>query len=136
MDKLKSFGPRNEKSVVIEGAVKPEDGIDMHLHDSVLLRYCITRFWDFDKIIPDLYVHLQWRQTNIPIPMLQDRTLTLLNKGLFYIHGRCKDYSPIMVFDLKTMAELLEKNEIDNCNFQNIHNFFANYIIMNMLVPG
>jgi len=68
--------------------------------------------------------------------MLQDRTLTLLNKGLFYIHGRCMDYSPIMVFDLKTMTELLNKNEIDNCNFQNIHNFFANYIIMNMLVPG
>ena len=49
--------------------------------------------------------------------MIQDRTLTLLNKGLFYIHGRCMDYSPIMVFDLKAMAELLEKNQIDNCNF-------------------
>ena len=58
MDKLKPFGPRNEKSVVIEGAVKPEDGIDMHLHDSTLLRFCVTRFWDFDKIIPDLYIHL------------------------------------------------------------------------------
>lgn len=108
----------------------------MHLHDSVLLRFCVSRFWDFDKIIPDLYVHLQWRQTNIPVPMLQDRTLILINKGLWYIHGRCMDGSPIMVFNLGVMAELFANNLLDNGNFSNLHNFFANYIMMNMHVPG
>ena len=61
MDKFKPLGPRIEDGIVIEGAQKPESGIDMHLHDSILLRFCVARFWDINVITNDLLYHLLWR---------------------------------------------------------------------------
>ena len=113
IDKLKPFGPRAKSSIVNEGTNKIINGRDYHLHDAILLKFCVARFWDFDKIIPDIIYHLEWRQTNIPIPYLTDRTLTVLNKGILYIHGRCMDYSPIILLDFYRLSEMLRNNEID-----------------------
>lgn len=136
IDKLKSFGPRAKNSIVNEGSNKIINGRDYHLHDAILLKFCTARFWDFEKIIPDIIYHLEWRQTNIPIPYLTDRTLTVLNKGMLYIHGRCMDYTPIMIIDFGRLKEMLDNNEIDWHEFCNLHNFLAEYIMHNMLVPG
>lgn len=58
MDKFKPLGPRTEDGITVEGAEKPENGIDMHLHDSILLRFCVSRFWDMNTITNDLLYHL------------------------------------------------------------------------------
>jgi hypothetical protein len=46
------------------------------------------------------------------------------------------DYSPIMLLDFYRLSEMLNNNEIDENVFCNLHNFLAEYIQHNMLVPG
>lgn len=70
------------------------------------------------------------------MPLLTDKTLNLLNKGILYIHGRTKDLSPILILDWGRLAEFLKNKEIDDHIFTSLHNYFANYIMYNMLVPG
>ena len=88
------------------------------------------------RIIPDLKYYLQWRQTNVPLPLLTDQTLNIMNKGLLYIHGRCKDYTPILVMDFVLLGEMIDNHEITAAAFCSLHNFVARYIINNMFIPG
>ena len=53
-----------------------------------------------------------------------------------YIHGRTKDLLPIIVLDWSRMGEFIKNGEICEKRFCQCHNFFANYILHNMLVPG
>ena len=94
------------------------------------------RNYNINQIINDLYYHLQWRQTNFPTPALTDKTLKLLGSGCIYLFGRTKEYQPIMVIDMAVIGKLLAKKEIDPGSFCSLHNFFAQYITNNMLVPG
>lgn len=94
------------------------------------------RNYDMAKIITDLYYHLEWRQTNFPMPCLTDKTLKLLRTGCMYLHGRTIEYQPIIVIDMAIIGQLLAKKEIDPGSFCSLHNFFAQYITNNMLVPG
>ncbi len=63
-------------------------------------------------MVKDVLNHLEWRQTNMPIPVLTKETLNLLNKGMMYVHGRSKDLCPIIIIDFKLLAELLKNNEL------------------------
>jgi hypothetical protein len=77
--------------------MKEEEGIDLessvddHFNDSAILRLIITRNFDYKRVMADLKVHVSWRKSNVPLPILQDATLKVLNKGLIYIHGRSKN---------------------------------------------
>jgi hypothetical protein len=53
-----------------------------------------------------------------------------------YIHGRCKDQSPILIVNFGVLQDLLQKGIIDSANFCSLHNFFGLYMQYNMLVPG
>lgn len=57
----------------------------------------------------DVIFHLEWRQTNIPRPILQDSTIRLLGSGILYIHGRAMDLAPILILDLINLGDLLDK---------------------------
>ena len=89
-----------------------------------------------NRIIPDIKYYLEWRQTNIPLPLLTDVTLNIMNKGLLYIHGRCKDYIPILCMDFVLLGEMIDNNEITANHFCSLHNFVSRYIINNMFIPG
>ena len=67
-----------------------------------------------DKIIPDIVYHLEWRQTNVPIPRLTDPILKLVDSGLFYIHGRTKDLQPVLAMDAGKLQGLLQRKEINS----------------------
>ena len=110
--------------------------VDPLINDGVLLRFLVSRQFDFNLVKQDLYDHLEWRQTHVPVARLTDRTLNLLNKGIFYIHGRTKIGNPILYLDFKNVLGLLESKEIDPDSFCALHHFFASYILRNMLVPG
>ena len=86
--------------------------------------------------IENIKYHLEWRQSNIPGPVLSDGVLYLLNKGLMYIHGRCMDQSPIVILNLKKLSDHLKLKKINPHLFCQLHHFIANYIKLNMLVPG
>lgn len=136
LDKAKQFGPRIENGVVTEGSSQIINGRDAFLQDSDLLKYLVCRNWNIDLICNDLLYHLEWRQTNVPIPLLTDRSLQILKHGLIYIHGRAKDGSPIMVLNLQKLQQMLESKAIDAGSFCNLYNFFSAYVQRNMLVPG
>ena len=87
-------------------------------------------------IIPNLAYHLEWRKTNIPRPRFVDSTLNLLNSGILYLHGRCKDNSAIMVLDFIKLGAMIKSKEIDGHKFCGLQNHFARYIESNMTVPG
>ena len=94
------------------------------------------RNFDVKSVIKALKHHMEWRQTNMPLPTLTDETLKLLNMGMIYIHGRSKDLCPIIIIDFKLLAENLKKKLIDNHRFTRLHNFYAHYVMHNMFVPG
>jgi hypothetical protein len=89
-----------------------------------------------DKIIASVKIHLEWRQDNIPFPYLDDGSLALLHSGIMYIHGRCKDHSPILCLNFIMLSDLFKKKMMDEHKFCRIHNFFATYMQKNMLIPG
>lgn len=93
---------------MIEGENKVVNGRDHFLTDKDILRFVNGRDYDLNAIINDLYYHLEWRQTNVPMPLLNDTTLYLLNTGLFYIHGRTMDFSPILVLDFEKLTILMK----------------------------
>lgn len=84
----------------------------------------------------DLRAHIEWRKLNVPIPILNDQILSLLNEGIVYIHGRCIDQSPILIMDFGKLSELLNTGRLTPQLFCNLHNFYARYIQNNMLLPG
>ncbi len=79
---------------------------------------------------------MQWRQLNIPLPIINHKIINLLKHGVLYIHGRTKDLSPIIMLDIKQLSGLLTRKEIDPPGFCMLHNFIAHYVQNNMLVPG
>ena len=46
------------------------------------------------------------------------------------------DLQPILVLDFGKLKYLLDRKEIDAQLFCSLHNFYARYIINNMLIPG
>jgi hypothetical protein len=107
------YGPREPNGCVIEGNSEIRQGRDYHLTESDLLRFSVARHFNMEAILNELKYHLQWRQTNIPMPFLCDLTLKILKKGMFYIHGRTMDLQPILVLDFGKLKAMLEANEID-----------------------
>lgn len=73
----------------------------------MILRYLCARQFDLKRVVKEIKINLEFRQSNIPLPILTDKTLNLLNKGMLYIHGRTKDLSPILVLDLCLLTELI-----------------------------
>lgn len=53
-----------------------------------------------------------------------------------YIHGRCKDLTPLLVCNMAAVGELMDADDICAESFCNMHNFLAGYMEKNMLVPG
>ena len=79
---------------------------------------------------------LEWRQNFYPFARMSDPLLSLLKHGLFYIHGRTKNYCPIMIINFTKLGQLLKSKELNNFNFCSLHNFYAMYMEKNMLIPG
>ena len=70
------------------------------------------------------------------MPMLTNKIIEILKSGIIYIHGRCKDFQPIVILDFIKLEDLLTRKVITNFNFCSAHNFLATYIENNMLLPG
>lgn len=136
LDVKKDYGPRTATGFVKEGENKVVNGSDADYRDTLILRFCYGRNWKLDDIVKSLKYHFEWRQSFIPYPILNDETLKLLKTGLFYLHGRCMDHSPILVLNFAKLSDLLKRKQIYPENFCALHNLFARYMIKNMLIPG
>ena len=117
LTRQKPFGPRWPGGAVVDGQQKVVNGADVNVTDATILKYIIAREWNMEAIIKDLYRHLEWRQTNIPLPLIEDKVLKLLRHGVLYVHGRAKDLSPLIVIDMAAMEAALNADEIDPPSF-------------------
>ena len=61
LDKPKGYGPRVADGIVVPGSQKVEDGSDALLQDGNILRFCVSRGFDVDKVVSELLSHLEWR---------------------------------------------------------------------------
>lgn len=114
----------------------PSQGVDALFSDSEILKFLYAYNWDLPMVVEKLHYHLQWRQTMVPRPKLTNKLLELLNTGLLYIHGRAKDHSPILVLSFAPMGPLLRNKQINAAEFGALYNFYARYMINNMMVQG
>ena len=105
---MKAFGPRVAHGAFKEGSRPPQNGADLLLTDQLILRFIIAREWKLDSICKEIYSHLEWREINIPLPILNPQTLNCLKAGALYIHGRCKDLTPILVANMGVVGRLFE----------------------------
>jgi hypothetical protein len=64
----------------------------------------------------------------MPRPILTNRTVGVLNKGLLYIHGRCMDMTPIVILDFIKLEEMIDSGEIDPPTYCNLFNFVGTYV--------
>jgi hypothetical protein len=108
LDVIKPFGPRMPNSIVTEGESPVVSGRDPLWEDFMLLRMIVAYKFDMPNIIKNIMFHFEWRQTNIPRPLLTNKTLCIMNKGLLYIHGRCMDMTPIIVLDFIKLEEMID----------------------------
>lgn len=113
-----------------------KDGVHEIIDDSIILRLLVSRSFDYNVVKDDLLYHLEWRKSRVPISLLTEKTMFLLSKGFFYIHGRTKAGNPILFLDFKRMLPLMEAKEINPASFCALHHFYASYMVKNMLVPG
>ena len=139
LDKKKAFGPRTKSGAWIEGDSMnkiEQDGTDLWFSDQNILRFIIAREYRLDDIVNDLKSHLEWRQINQPMAVLNEQSLRLLKKGVMYVHGRCKDLTPILVINLAAIGEMMEQDDLCSESYCNLHNFVIGYCEKNMIVPG
>jgi len=125
VDIKKEYGPKDPKGFYYEGTRDVVSGADRDFQIADIVRYMYGRRFNKNDICTSLKNHLEWRQTFIPFPKLNDAVLTLLNSGILYLHGRAIDQSPIMILDFKNLSRLLKEKKVDNYIFCGLHNMLA-----------
>jgi len=95
------------------------------------IRFLQANHYKIGKTVEDLLSHLTWRKETLPI-CLSTMQKRFLDKGLFYIHGRDKNFRPLNVFDPRVLIGVTaDRDEV----LMVVH-FVLQFIIDNMLVPG
>lgn len=136
LDKKKAYGPRVVGSEFVPSTHPVVDGTDIRFGDNIILRYIVGRNWELDKIVNDLYTHLEWRQINKPIPILRKNSLEMMKRGVVYMHGRTKDLAPLIIVNMARLGEAMDDGIVTPADFVNLHHFYAGYCETNMNLPG
>eukprot|EP00357_Protocruzia_adherens_P002175 CAMPEP_0114984454 /NCGR_PEP_ID=MMETSP0216-20121206/7285_1 /TAXON_ID=223996 /ORGANISM="Protocruzia adherens, Strain Boccale" /LENGTH=561 /DNA_ID=CAMNT_0002346591 /DNA_START=167 /DNA_END=1852 /DNA_ORIENTATION=+ len=78
--------------------------------------------------------HTEWRQSYMP-PRLSEQGKQLLQRGLVYVHGRDHRYCPILVLNIKVMADAInEKIPLDELLHASF--YLMDYVKEHMFIPG
>ena len=57
------------------------------------------------------------------------KIIKLINSGIFYIHGRAIDHTPLMVLNFGSILSHIENKSMTANEFGALHNFYARYMI-------
>jgi hypothetical protein len=68
-------------------------------HRNELLKFLYNTDWDLQKALKSLEDHLKWRESNLTfdINYISQDIKELLETGCFYVHGRDKQFRPIII---------------------------------------
>ena len=89
--------------------------------------------YDIKKAYNNIIENINWLE-NIP-KTICDKTISLLNSGFMYVHGRDHHFRPLIFVKIKVVKNILGKNY----NFDDINKsiiFLMNYIMKYLLIPG
>lgn len=96
-----------------------------------MMRFMQANHYKPAKAIEDLLNHIDWRKQTLPI-ILTDVQKMFLDEGLFYIHGRDRNYRPLNIFD----PRIIIGKKADRDEVLMIVHFVFQYLINNMFIPG
>lgn len=136
-NRIKEYGPRsNQLTIDPNAVVDPTLGVDASFSDATFLLYWNAKNYDMQKTVMSIHHHMKYRQNFIPRPMLTDKVANLVNSGLYYIHGRSKFHSPIVVFNCAVLRDLWRAGQLDFEGFCGLQHYINRYMLQNMIVPG
>lgn len=81
--------------------------VPANFSDRNLLKFVQANFFNIEKAGNKLFNHFNWLDSLPREPRLTERTIKLLQGGVFYIHGRDKFYRPCLVMDGAAMVKLM-----------------------------
>ena len=102
-------------------------------NESDTMRILQATEYDIKKAYNNIIENINWLE-NIP-KTICDKTISLLNSGFMYVHGRDHHFRPLIFFKIKVVKNILGKNY----NFDDINKsiiFLMNYILKYLLIPG
>ena len=67
---------------------------------------------------------------------INNKIISILNSGFFYVYGRDHHFRPIIVVSIKTCKKLVEKEKIQFGDIKDSLIYLINYILKYMMVPG
>ncbi|CAI2369390.1 unnamed protein product [Moneuplotes crassus] len=95
------------------------------------LRFLNGNSFDIKKTYENIIKHIEWRGEMKPF-ILSEGDMNLLDKGFIYIHGRDKNFRPILVINAKIIAG----KGVDPDDVFNTAWFVCHYMIENILKRG
>ena len=102
-------------------------------NESDTMRILQATEYDIKKAYNNIIENINWLE-NIP-KTICDKTISLLNSGFMYVHGRDHHFRPLIFVTIKVVKNILGKNY----NFDDINKsiiFLMNYIMKYLLIPG
>ena len=102
-------------------------------HESDTMRILQATDYDIKKAYNNIIENINWLE-NIP-KTICDKTISLLNSGFMYVHGRDHHFRPVIFVTIKVVKNILgKKYNFDDINKSII--FLMNYVMKYLLIPG
>lgn len=110
-----------------KGIPKP-DWMDDHRR--ILLRLIECGHRKPKKVLKFMEQYVHWRTTEIPVP--REEVAAPIDAGCFYVHGRDRQFRPILILDVRKLLQLrLTPEQTLRLNY-----FLLEWVVENMLRPG
>ncbi|EAN30864.1 CRAL/TRIO domain protein [Theileria parva strain Muguga] len=97
-------------------------------NDGYILRYLISNGYNYSNVLNDMYNHLKWRKSTLPIKRVDIESD--LAKGFVYIHGRDKCMRPIIIIRCSNMQTSQHEHILKTIYF------VLELCIEKLLIPG
>lgn len=125
IEKLQDPKNKSKKSVPLDLPKnwKPEESLRFLQASGFKIQDCI-------KLIRD---SIEWKSTYFPFT-LTPKAFELLNLGFVYVHGRDKEYRPIIVLKADYYVKYAKEYSFDDWLMCII--YFMEYVVNNLLIPG
>ena len=102
-------------------------------HESDTMRILQAVDYDIKKAYTTIIENITWLESKPKT--ICDKTISLLNSGFMYVHGRDHHFRPIIFVMIKQIKNILGKNytfdDINRCTI-----YLTNYVLQYLLIPG
>jgi glutaredoxin len=97
------------------------------------MRFLQAAGYNIAKTIEFLIEHFEWRCLNLP-PVINDKSMQILNTGFLYLHGRDHKFRPIIHIKPSIITKYQKFFDFEDWNLATI--YLLEYTINNLFLPG